>query len=165
MEHDETKSSPTSSENTVLSSCEHEASSAPLLADEVGLRDEEVSGSAEEEAVLTVEALEEFFLGPDDEGSMQTKYGGPAMMHPGGDLTVRVAQECHLLVAFDGTKHEVFSPGDILPTDLWNLKSGSVVAEIPMTLHMFDGGVMVVHEGSQLPKTCLLVEKGKFYRP
>jgi hypothetical protein len=113
-----------------------EEASRVAPAEEVALHHEEASGGAsvdpvgltDEEDVLAVEALEEFFLGPDDDGAMQTKYGGPAMVHPGGDLTVRVAQECPLLVTFNGTRHEVFSPGDSLPTDLWTLQSGVVVA-------------------------------------
>jgi hypothetical protein len=34
-----------------------------------------------------------------------------------------------------------------------------------MTLHMLDGSVVVAPEGARLPTTCILVEKGEFYRP
>jgi len=189
MEHDDTKSSPTTSDATVLSAQDQEEHPTCLIAAAVGLHSKEATGVAEAEAValheeeslrcpsvdpvsptdevdvLSVEPLDELFLGPDDVGSVHAKYGGPAMMHPGGDLTVRVAQECPLLVAFNGTKHEVFSPGNILPTDLWSLKSGSVVAARPMAMHLRDGGVVVVPEGAQLPTTCILVEKGDFHLP
>lgn len=98
--------------------------------------------------------------GPDDDGSMQTKYGGPAMIHPGGDFTVTIQKGCPLLVSFDGA-YEFFRPGDVLPTDLWEMDEQHQVSlrRGHATCHLSDGRAVVIPTNSPIPKAAVSIRE------
>lgn len=123
----------------------------------------------EEQSDLLPEAVEDqsdvqvAYEGPDDAGGMIAKYGGPAMLHPGGDRTIRLYDEGGALVSWSNGKNECFVHKQILPVDLWEMTDqNKFVATTRLTWHRGDGYQMAISPGMELPASMISVEKSVF---
>jgi len=122
--------------------------------------EEAQSSSTESASSSEQQDLHREHKGPDDDGSITPKYGAPARIHPGGDFTLKLKEECPLFVFFDGV-HEFFRPGNVLPTDIWDMNEQGVpfLRRGHATCHLSDGRIEMIPTNSPLPFFIIEIKK------
>lgn len=137
--------------------------SPPTVQTEEELVEVEVPPSEETKEVLYEPIEEEIPPGaPDDMGAMQVKYGGPAMIHPGGDWTLRMSPDVLVAVGPDSLgKSIMIHGGELIPVDLWMVDADkNAIFLYPIILHGKDGSMTALPGNRKVPSWAVFVEPG-----